>query len=53
MKLLEFIIHAIGFTIFYAAVNYNREPTIKSYSKEWFVILVMFIIGGVLLRINL
>ena len=53
MKILEFIVHAIGFTFFYTAVNYNREPKIKGYSKEWWVIIAMFIVGGVLIRINL
>jgi hypothetical protein len=53
MKLLEFIVHTIGFSIFFSAVNYNRKPKIKAFSKEWWIIISMLIIGGVLVRINL
>ena len=53
MKVLEFILHAIGFMVIYGAVNYNRQPKIKGYSTEWWAIVAILIIGGSLVKINL
>lgn len=50
---LEFIVQTIGFMIIYGAVNYNRQPKIKGYSTEWWAIMAMLIIGGILVKINL
>ena len=50
---INFILHVIGFSIIYSAVNYKRKVNIKLFSKDWWPIIAMVSIGGALIAINL
>jgi hypothetical protein len=50
---INFIVHVMGFMLIYSAVNYNREVSIKLFSKTWWPVILMVSIGGALVQFSI
>lgn len=52
---MEFIIHFIGFLLLWLATDFGRQPEskVEFLSKNWWVILILLVVGSFLTGYNL